>query len=139
VRSIPKKADVWLDGKKVGITPFPKTVAGGSHSLVLKKAGWADYAQDIEVRASRPQTLTLKMNAPNAQTETDQLGNNELLKEKPENTLLQEEPASTPHVQNQSSNYRYSILSTVLTVAAVAVGGYFSAMETVSYSLYQDA
>jgi hypothetical protein len=79
------------------------------------------------------------MNAPNAQTETDQLGNNELLKEKPENTLLQEEPVSTPHVQNQSSNYRYSILSTVLTVAALAVGGYFSAMETVSYSLYQDA
>ncbi len=44
-------AEVFLDGKSVGVAPLTlAAVAAGAHKLVLIKPGYEDHAEDVEVR-----------------------------------------------------------------------------------------
>jgi hypothetical protein len=49
VDSTPAGADIEIDGKFVGSTPSTLTVALGSHSVAVKKKGFADWSKTLNV------------------------------------------------------------------------------------------
>ena len=49
-RSLPG-AEIWLDGKKVGKTPEPLSMAGGNYEFVLKRPRYKD--EELKVSARR--------------------------------------------------------------------------------------
>ena len=50
VASQPLAAMVLIDGQPVGITPFRGTLFAGGHQVQVRKEGFADYSQPIDVR-----------------------------------------------------------------------------------------
>lgn len=50
VRSSPTGADVLLDGVKLGTAPLRQSVIAGHYTLVLRKPGFVDHSQPIEVK-----------------------------------------------------------------------------------------
>lgn len=54
LHTIPSKADVYLDGKRIAATPFKaKGLMTGEHQLVLKKAGYRDLSMAIVLESGR--------------------------------------------------------------------------------------
>lgn len=53
VRSDPSDAEVVLDGKSVGRTPWLGILPAGSHDLLLKKTGFLEMASTLEVPENR--------------------------------------------------------------------------------------
>lgn len=49
VDSTPAGADIEIDGKFMGNTPSTLTVAPGSHSVAVKKKGFADWSKTLDV------------------------------------------------------------------------------------------
>jgi hypothetical protein len=49
IDSTPAGADIEIDGKFVGNTPSALTVAPGSHSVAVKKKGFADWSKTLDV------------------------------------------------------------------------------------------
>ena len=49
VDSTPAGADIEIDGKFVGNTPSTITVAPGSHTVAVKKKGFADWSKTLDV------------------------------------------------------------------------------------------
>jgi hypothetical protein len=49
VQSTPPGADIEIDGAFVGNTPSTLTLAGGSHQVVVKKQGFADWSRNLNV------------------------------------------------------------------------------------------
>ncbi len=56
--SVPDGAEIYVDGKFMGNTPATLKLAGGSHAIVLKFTGLADYTRTLEV--PRSSKLSLK-------------------------------------------------------------------------------
>ena len=50
-------AEVLADGKYLGSTPLEVTLAPGSHHVVVRKAGFQDWARDVEVTAGSKQKI----------------------------------------------------------------------------------
>ncbi len=85
VRTLPGGADVYLDGKKVGLTKvvgegeissvFPiENVPEGDHQLVVRKAGYLDVSRTVRVQSKKTakhHRITLKRAfIPNVEVET---------------------------------------------------------------------
>lgn len=85
VRTLPGGADVYLDGKKVGMTKvvgegeissvFPiENVPEGDHQLVVRKAGYLDVSRTVNVKSKKTakhHRITLKRAfIPNVEVET---------------------------------------------------------------------
>jgi hypothetical protein len=49
IDSIPAGADIEIDGAFVGNTPSTLTVAAGSHQIVVKRKGFADWTKTLNV------------------------------------------------------------------------------------------
>lgn len=49
IRSVPDKADVFMDGKMVGQTPYMGLFPLGPHSMTLRKDGYFEYKQDLNM------------------------------------------------------------------------------------------
>jgi hypothetical protein len=49
VQSTPPGADIEIDGAFAGNTPSTLTLAGGSHQVVVKKQGFADWSRNLNV------------------------------------------------------------------------------------------
>ena len=50
VTSDPSGAEVWIDRKKAGITPFNEpAIPAGTHQVVVRKYGFSDYKQTIKI------------------------------------------------------------------------------------------
>lgn len=58
VASTPAGADIEIDGGFVGNTPSTVTVTAGSHQVVVKKAGFADWSRTLNVTGG-----TINLNA----------------------------------------------------------------------------
>ncbi|MBI4224211.1 MAG: PEGA domain-containing protein, partial [Deltaproteobacteria bacterium] len=54
VRSEPAGADVFIDGRKVGTTPFRGDLPVGKHRLTLRKEGYFEETQEIEADINTP-------------------------------------------------------------------------------------
>lgn len=49
IRSIPEKADLFLDGQLVGQTPYKGSFPLGEHKMALRKDGYFEYTQDLKM------------------------------------------------------------------------------------------
>ena len=64
IKSTPTGASVFLDDVSKGVTPITlKSVAEGTHSVVVKKAGYADYKTDVTVVRGKTAYVTATLPA----------------------------------------------------------------------------
>ena len=61
VRSQPSNAQVFVDGKLVGETPFKGSFPLGEHKFVLRKEGYFEYAEDLDIDINTPFVADVKM------------------------------------------------------------------------------
>lgn len=62
VDSDPMDAEIWIDGKQYGVTPnVVERLLVGSHTLVLKKSGYADLQQQFSVEEGKEASLLVKL------------------------------------------------------------------------------
>ncbi len=54
IKTSPEEAEVWVDGKKVGDTPFDGNLPLGKHKLILKKDGFYDHEQELAMTMNTP-------------------------------------------------------------------------------------
>lgn len=57
-------AEIWIDGKQYGLTPnVVERLLVGSHTLVLKKSGYADLQQQFSVEEGKEASLSVELPA----------------------------------------------------------------------------
>lgn len=61
VRSEPAAAEVFIDGKLVGKTPYEGTFPLGEHRLALRKEGYFEHSEDLEVDINTPFVANVQM------------------------------------------------------------------------------
>ncbi|MFH0799496.1 MAG: Ldh family oxidoreductase [Pseudomonadota bacterium] len=66
IRSDPPNADVFMDGKAVGKTPFEGIFPLGGHKLTLRKEGYFEHSEDLKVDVNTPFVAEVKLKAPMA-------------------------------------------------------------------------
>ena len=49
IKSVPNKASVFIDGKKVGETPYEGTFPLGEHTMTLRKEGYFEHTQGLKM------------------------------------------------------------------------------------------
>lgn len=54
IQSQPDGAELYVDGKKLGETPFTGDIPMGRHKLTLKKEGFSDYEKEISIEINTP-------------------------------------------------------------------------------------
>jgi tetratricopeptide (TPR) repeat protein len=68
VRSDPQNAEVYIDGKSVGKTPYEGIFPLGEHRLTIRKEGYFEHAEDLKVDIDTPfvANVTLKTSVAGA-------------------------------------------------------------------------
>lgn len=61
VKSDPPNAEVFIDGKAVGVTPYEGVFPLGEHRLVLRKEGYFEHAEDLKVDMNTPFLADVKL------------------------------------------------------------------------------
>lgn len=61
VRSEPPNADVHIDGKRVGVTPYQGLFPLGEHTMTLRKEGYFEYTEELKVDINTPYTTTVAL------------------------------------------------------------------------------
>jgi hypothetical protein len=61
--SEPSNAEVLMDGKRIGFTPFSIIVTAGNHQLIVRKAGYAGekLIKDVNEQTPDEETVTIKL------------------------------------------------------------------------------
>ncbi len=54
IKTVPAGATVFIDGKKVGETPYDGNLPLGKHKLTLKKEGYYDHDQELSMTMNTP-------------------------------------------------------------------------------------
>ena len=66
IRSIPSEANVFVDGTKVGVTPFVGMLPLGQHTLTLQKDGYFENKQQISMDINTPLKTEVKLETSQA-------------------------------------------------------------------------
>ncbi len=61
IKSEPANADVFIDGKPMGKTPYQGLFPLGDHTLTLRKEGYFEHTQSLKVDINTPFTATIKL------------------------------------------------------------------------------
>lgn len=61
VTTTPAGAEVWIDGALSGTTPFSKGLTIGTHTLLVKKTGYRDASQQVEISSRATTTVRYEM------------------------------------------------------------------------------
>lgn len=61
IASNPPGADLLVDGKKAGVTPFEGNLPTGRHTLSLKKEGFNSYEQEVSIELNTPFEATYSL------------------------------------------------------------------------------
>ncbi len=64
IESVPAGAQVFIDGKQVGVAPWLGPLEAGRHQVVLKKQGRREVASDFEMPSGRDLSMRLELPAP---------------------------------------------------------------------------
>ncbi|MFO1464581.1 MAG: PEGA domain-containing protein [bacterium] len=62
INSNPPGADLLVDGKKVGQTPYNGNLPTGRHKLALKKEGFNDFEKELSIELNTPYTANFNLN-----------------------------------------------------------------------------
>jgi len=62
ITSNPPGADLLVDGKKVGQTPFNGNLPTGRHKLGLKKEGFNEFEKELSIELNTPYTANFNLN-----------------------------------------------------------------------------
>jgi hypothetical protein len=91
VRSEPKGADVFVDGKLVGKTPYHGHYPLGEHRIVLRKEGYFEHSEELEVDINTPfvDNVKLKTSIAGAHINNARLAMNRRLWQEAINELAQ--------------------------------------------------
>lgn len=63
IASLPAAALVFIDGQPAGLTPYRGPLFAGGHQVLLRKEGFADYSQPIDVRDGEATQLLASLQA----------------------------------------------------------------------------
>lgn len=66
IKSIPEGAELLIDGKKYGETPFDGNLPLGKHKLTLKKEGYHEHEQELSMTMNTPFSLELPLKTSEA-------------------------------------------------------------------------
>ena len=69
VRSNPSGAEVLVDGQSLGSAPLKQSLLSGQYALVVRKPGYIDFSQQIEVKGSGPLVIDAQLTDRDAQNE----------------------------------------------------------------------
>ncbi len=69
VRSNPSGAQVLIDGQILGTAPYKQALLSGPYALVVRKPGYVDYTEQIEVKAGGPIVIDATLVDRDAQLE----------------------------------------------------------------------
>jgi len=61
IKSVPSKAKVFVDGKLVGETPFKGSFPLGKHKFALRKEGYFEYAEELDIDMNTPLIANVKL------------------------------------------------------------------------------
>ncbi|HCU23873.1 MAG TPA: hypothetical protein DF383_02555, partial [Deltaproteobacteria bacterium] len=61
INSNPPGADLLVDGKKMGATPFSGNLPTGRHQLVLKKEGFNDFEKELSIELNTPYSANFNL------------------------------------------------------------------------------
>lgn len=61
IRSEPSGADVFIDGKRVGQTPFEGPFPLGEHKLVLRKEGYFEHSETLKMDINTPYMANVRL------------------------------------------------------------------------------
>jgi pSer/pThr/pTyr-binding forkhead associated (FHA) protein/tetratricopeptide (TPR) repeat protein len=61
VRSVPDKADVFIDGQMVGQTPYRGVVPLGEHVMTLRKDGYFEHTQNLKMDINMPYFIEIPL------------------------------------------------------------------------------
>lgn len=61
IESSPSGADILIDGRRIGVTPYAAEVAVGMHEVALEKQGYRRWEASVEVRVSPRANLTASL------------------------------------------------------------------------------
>src|SRR5262249_52327032 len=66
VTSQPPGAEVLVDGRRVGTTPYRRSAGPGEHEVVVHKTGYLDYQNTVDIVTNRGSVLDamLKKDVP---------------------------------------------------------------------------
>ncbi|HIG48239.1 MAG TPA: PEGA domain-containing protein [candidate division Zixibacteria bacterium] len=65
ITSSPGQAEVFLDGNRVGITPFSARLAAGGYQVRVSKEGYNLWEQHVQLREGQRLTATLTLRRKN--------------------------------------------------------------------------
>lgn len=66
VRSEPSNAEVFIDGKRVGTTPYKGDFPLGEHKMTIKKEGYFEYTEELKVDINTLYTTTVTLKTSKA-------------------------------------------------------------------------
>ena len=61
IRSFPENADVFVDGSKVGVTPYNGMLPLGEHQMTLRKEGYFEHTEALKVDINTPYATEVKL------------------------------------------------------------------------------
>ncbi len=107
VRSDPTNADVFVDGQAVGKTPYEGTFPLGAHRLVLRKEGYFEQAEDLNIDINTPflANVTLKTSVAGAHLNNAKLAMNRQMWQEAINELAQTLSSAPAPTETAQANY----------------------------------
>lgn len=63
VTSQPTGAEVLIDGRRLGMTPYHRAIGAGEHEVVIHKTGFLDYQNSVDVEPGRGSALDAVLQA----------------------------------------------------------------------------
>lgn len=107
VRSDPTNADVFVDGQSVGKTPYEGTFPLGAHRLVLRKEGYFEQAEDLNIDINTPfvANVTLKTSVAGAHLNNAKLAMNRQMWQEAINELAQTLSSAPAPSETAQANY----------------------------------
>jgi len=63
VTSQPTAAEVLIDGRRLGMTPYHRAISAGEHEVVIHKTGFLDYQNTVDVEPGRGSALDAVLRA----------------------------------------------------------------------------
>jgi hypothetical protein len=61
IESSPRSADILIDGKRIGVTPYAAEVPVGMHEVVIEKQGYRRWEASVEVKPSPRATVNASL------------------------------------------------------------------------------